>query len=114
MSKVDELIDVLEMASSLRQHITGLPMIIWVSERGNAKHGPRVKVQTDYDQKVKVHKFVEISISDDPEVKGGTGLSKKDFNIIKEFIISNKTILVDLWNYKIDIFEFKDRLIKYK
>ena len=36
----DELFEMVNLVPRL----TGLPMTIWVSPRGNARHGPRIKV----------------------------------------------------------------------
>ena len=39
----DETDDLFEMAN-LSPALTGLPMIVWISERGRARHDARVKV----------------------------------------------------------------------
>ena len=38
--------------ANLRPKTTGLPMVIWVSERCNAKHGARIKVSISQGDKI--------------------------------------------------------------
>src|SRR3990172_3982709 len=54
-----------EMAN-LRQKTTGLPVVIWVSEKGHTKHGLRVKVSISHSHKADINKTVSISITDEP------------------------------------------------
>ena len=106
-----ESLDLYEM-SNLVQKRTGLPMIIYISTKAFSKHGPRIKVQTNHSQKTSANSFVSISISDDPKIMAGTGLSNKDFEIVKKFILENKKILLDFWNENIDVGDVLENLKK--
>ena len=51
---------------------TGLPMIVWVSEK-RVSHGPRIKVSRTYKNKVLVGDTFSVSISDNPDIAGDVG-----------------------------------------
>ncbi len=46
--------DLYEMANLYPKH-TGLPMVIWVSERGHARHDARVKVSTKHGTRMNIN-----------------------------------------------------------
>jgi hypothetical protein len=90
------------LMANLRQKTTGLPMVIWVSERGDAKHGARIKVSTSHSEKINISESVSVSITEPPEIMAGIGLSNKDFQLVAEFIRLNKKLLLAYWNSEID------------
>ena len=93
--------DLFEMANILPKH-TGLPMIIWISPR-MSNHGPRIKVQNSYSQRVTPDKLFVITIEDSPKIIGDVGqLSKKDIDLAVQFVKNNLNILLDYW-YERDI-----------
>ncbi len=100
-----------EMAN-LRQSSTGLPMVIWVSEKGHAQHGPRIKVSKTHSHKANVTDAISVSISDEPEIVAGEGLSTRDFNSVKNYIKLNKDVLLDYWYGEIDTAELISKLKK--
>lgn len=102
---------IFEMAN-LRQNSTGLPMVIWVSEKGRSQHGPRIKVSKAHSHKANIMNTVSISISDEPEIVAGEGLSNKDFELVKKYIKLNKDVLLDYWDGEIDTAELISRLVK--
>lgn len=102
------------LMANLRQKTTGLPMVIWVSERGDAKHGARIKVSTNHSEKIDISESVSVSITESPEIMAGIGLSNKDFQLVAEFIRLNKELLLDYWNSEIDTADLISDLKKYK
>jgi len=84
---------------------SGLPMNIYVSDKSGISHGPRIKVQTNHSQTIRKDLFVSVSISDNPEIMAGSGLSASDFKIASDFILKNKTALLQYWNMQIGIGE---------
>ena len=100
-----------EMAN-LRQKTTGLPVVIWVSEKGHTKHGPRVKVSISHSHKADINKTVSISITDEPSIVAGTGLNCHDMELIRKYIKINKEALLDYWYGNIDTAELVERLVK--
>jgi hypothetical protein len=78
---------------------TGLPMIVWVSEK-RASHGPRIKVSRSYNHKVLIGDTFSVSISDTPEiVAGDTGDIKSiDVRKVYDWVVLNKETLLEYWN----------------
>ncbi len=66
----NEKVDLFLMAN-FREKSTGLPMVIWVSERGNSKHAPRIKVSTNNNDKMIEDQTVSVSITKPPEIMAG-------------------------------------------
>jgi len=84
--------DLFEMTNLFPRN-TKLPYTIWISPKGKAKHGPRVKVDAEQE--------VVISVEDDPKVLHGE-LKSRDLEQIKQWIIANKTALLRHWNGETD------------
>jgi len=96
-----------EMANLIPKR-TGLDYIIWIQPRTNKEqHWARIKVQVDKENRVPV------TISDNPEWKSTKAQIKaKDWNHIRDWIIANKTILLEYWESEgeMDIQYVLDRL----
>ena len=93
--------DLLYEMANLYQADTNLPMIIWISPKGNAKHGPRIKVAVNKSHKANIGDSVSISISDDPKIVAGKDLSFEYFKLARRFVLLNKDLLIKYWNYEI-------------
>jgi hypothetical protein len=106
MSKAKRIIEEVDMfeMSNLRPDKTGLSNVIWVSYKGKAKHGPRIKIVTDRGSKVSMENMVSMTISDDPKVIG-KGLRGEDEKLIRDFVIKNKDVLLDYWEGNLDTAE---------
>ncbi len=89
------------LMANFREKSTGLPMVIWVSERGNAKHAPRIKVSTNNDKMIE-GQTVSVSITEPAEIMAGVGLRSKDLQLVIKFIELNRSLLLDYWDSKID------------
>lgn len=101
-----------EMAN-IRPDRSGLPMVVWISIKGNAKHGPRLKVRTDNALKWTLDdELAIVSISDNPQWEGGSKLKAPQLKQVIAFIKLNKDVLLDLWNGKIDNETLYSRLKK--
>jgi hypothetical protein len=84
---------------------TGLPFVVWISPKGNARHDARVKVaRTD-----RATEFVA-SVALRPEVRIAAGeLSSADLALLAAWIAPNRDVLLDYWDGRIqrtrEIFE---------
>ena len=107
-----ENIDLFEMAN-LRQNRTGLPMVIWVSEKGNTKHGPRIKVSKTHSHKTDIYNSVSVSIANPAKIMAGSGLEKKDLQYIQEYIEKNKKTLLKYWDGSIDTYDLIEQFRTY-
>lgn len=87
-----EVEDLFEM-TNLFPRTTHLPFTVWISPKGKAKHGPRIKVDSSPE--------AIVSVEDAPRLIHGD-LSSKDFQKIKEWIILNKEALLRHWNLETD------------
>jgi hypothetical protein len=82
-----------EMAN-VRPELTGLPFIVWISEKGNARHDVRVKVSPGR----RAREFVA-SVSVRPQVEVVAGeLSAGDLALVRAWIELNRDVIVDFWN----------------
>ncbi len=97
--KVDELSlseGAYDMAN-LQPEETGLTFVVWISPRGRARHGARVKVSripiTDRSE-------ASVSIAEPVEVKAGE-LSNSDLAQLKLWIDLNRENLLKFWNGEI-------------
>ena len=108
-----EDLEAFEMAN-LRQKTTGLPMVIWVSEKGHTQHGPRIKVSKIHSDKMDITQSVSVSITSPPEIVAGAGLSPQDFEVVSRYIELNKKVLLGYWNGELDTAELIGGLKKLK
>ena len=101
-----------EMAN-FKPNETGLPMCIYLSPTTGLKHGPRIKVFDKYGNCGNNEKQVPITISDNPSVEGKfDNIKLKDVELVKQWIIKNKSALIDFYYNKISIDIFRNRLNK--
>lgn len=115
----DEML--LEMAN-ISQNTTGLDVIVWVqtiNTQSNVKHNlPRIKFQNNTETRVQIHELIPISISDNPQILLNNNdlnkikISQAQINVIKQWIIKNKEILIDYWEEKITTSELWQKLKK--
>jgi hypothetical protein len=78
---------------NVRPELTGLPFIVWISEKGQARHDLRVKVSPG----PKVREFIaSLSVRPDVEIVAGT-LSVSDFELAKAWIELNQDVIIAFW-----------------
>jgi hypothetical protein len=83
---------------------TGLSMSIYISDKSGISHGTQLKVSKIYGGKIDKNSLFTITIDDEPLVIGNTGNIKlKDIELVKKFILINKSSLLDYWNKKIGL-----------
>lgn len=82
-----------EMAN-VRPERTGLPFIVYISEKGNSRHASRVKVSksarpTSFDASVSIEPDVNVVAGD---------LPASDLALLRQWINLNKDTLLGYWN----------------
>jgi hypothetical protein len=92
--------DLFEMAN-LYPDTTGLPMTVWISPRGNARHDVRVKVNMTHGNQMKVTNTAVVGVRPIPRVITGQ-LSADDRQAVFEWITLNQDALVAYWEGRID------------
>lgn len=84
-----------EMAN-LQTKTTGLQSIVFVSWRGNSKHGPRIKV-SNIAGRMDPNDNFSITIENQPRVVGKCKLKNSDLDDIIDWVKLNKNHLIRVW-----------------
>ncbi|HKM70799.1 MAG TPA: hypothetical protein VKG22_06105 [Stellaceae bacterium] len=95
--------ELFEMAN-LFPRTTGLPMTVWVSPRGNARHDVRVKVNMTHGDQMIISNTAVVSVRPTPHVIAGH-LSPDDRQAVFEWVSLNNAALVGYWEGRIDTIE---------
>ena len=95
--------ELFEMAN-LFPRTTGLPMTVWVSPRGNARHDVRVKVNMPHGDQMNIANTAVVSVRPTPHVIAGH-LSRDDQRAVFEWVSLNFTALVAYWEGRVDTIE---------
>jgi hypothetical protein len=98
--EADELF---EMAN-LFPRTTGLPMTIWVSPRGNARHDVRVKVNMSRGDQMNIANTAIVGVRPSPHVIAGH-LPPDDQRAVFEWVSLNAAAIVEYWDGRIDTIE---------
>lgn len=98
-----------EMANAPKK-VTGLPVYIWIEAEEPTRHNlPRIKFQNNYSDKISKTDLVPLVICDDPYIPiknwNGLKISSKDFERIRQWVVQNKSLLLQYWNYEITSFD---------
>jgi hypothetical protein len=97
------------LMANLRPATTGLPMVIWVSERGLAQHDVRVKVGAVHGSRVQHANVATVAVRPAPRLVAGQ-LSPADLQAVSDWIRLNEAALVPYWDCQIDTAELIQRL----
>jgi hypothetical protein len=89
-----------EMAN-LYPRTTGLPMTVWVSPRGNARHDVRVKVNMTHGDQMTIDNTAVVAVRPAPHMIAGR-LSADDQQAVFQWIALNATALIAYWEGGID------------
>ena len=92
--------ELFEMAN-LFPRTTGLPMTVWVSPRGNARHDVRVKVNMTHGNQMTISNTAVVGVRPTPHIITGQ-LSSSDERAVFEWIALNSDALVEYWEGRID------------
>jgi hypothetical protein len=97
------------LMANLRPADTGLPMVIWVSERGHARHDVRVKVSQTHGSRIDPTNTATVTVRPTPRLIAGR-LSPADLQAVSAWIGLNEAALVDYWDSAISTAELLQRL----
>ena len=95
--------------TNLSPRITGLPMSVWVSPRGNARHDVRVKVNMTHGRQMTIENTAVVAVRPVPRVVAGR-LSADDRRAVYDWIRLNFDAITAYWNEELDTGEFIERL----
>lgn len=94
---------------NLVPRMTGLPMTVWASPRGQARHDVRIKVNPTHGRQMVIGDAVSVAVRPAARVIAGA-LSPDDRQAVLQWIALNREALVDYWGFRIDTDEFLQRL----
>jgi len=97
------------LMANLRPKTTGLPMVVWVSERGNARHDVRVKVALQHGDRIDPSHTAIFGVRPTPGLISGY-LSAADQRVVSDWIKLNEAAIVEYWDGVIDTSELLGRL----
>jgi hypothetical protein len=92
--------DLFEMAN-LYPDTTGLPMTVWISPRGTARHDVRVKVNMTHGNQMIIANTAVVGVRPAPRVIAGQ-LSPGDAQAVFRWIALNTDALVAYWEGRFD------------
>src|SRR5262245_52211886 len=92
--------DLFEMAN-FYPDTTGLPMTVWVSPRGTARHDVRVKVNMTHGDQMNIANTAVVAVRPAPGVIAGQ-LSPADAQTVYQWVSLNADALVAYWEGRID------------
>jgi hypothetical protein len=101
----DELYEMVNLVPRL----TGLPMTIWASPRGAARHDVRIKVNSTHGRQMVIAAAATVGVRPAPRLIAGQ-LSPADLQAVSDWIRLNEAALVSYWDFTIDTDEFLQRL----
>jgi hypothetical protein len=95
--------------TNLSPRMTGLPMSVWVSPRGNARHDVRVKVNMTHGNQMSIDNTAVVAVRPSPRLIAGR-LSSDDRRAIVDWITLNDEAIIAYWNEEIDTGQFIEKL----
>lgn len=101
--------DELYEMSNLSSRSTGVATVIFMSAKGGAKHGCRIKV-SNVSGKI-AHEDTFTMTIPGFEIIGETRLPTKTMNQLLVWCISNQQVLLDHWEYKLDGAEASSKIV---
>jgi hypothetical protein len=90
-----------EMAN-LRSERTGLPFVVFISQKGGARHDVRIKLARA--PKVRPSEMYTVALRPAPRLIRGR-LSTQEFDLVRKWIELNMDVLLDYWNGDIEYTE---------
>jgi len=100
--------DTYQMAN-LYPRDTGLPMTVWVSPRGHARHDARIKVCRTHGDRMDGTNLAAVAIRPTPRVVHGP-LEQRDFAPVAAWIALNEDTLISYWNGTLSTLELARNL----
>lgn len=100
--------ELFEMAN-LYPRTTGLPVTVWVSPRGGARHDVRVKVSRQGGDRMVLDDTVVVGVRPEPGLIEGQ-LDPATFAAVAAWISLNRDVLVAYWDGAADTAELIQRL----
>ena len=92
--------DDLFLMSNLYPEDTGLPMTVWVSTKGGARHDARVKANIAHGPRMNADNLAVVSVRPQPRLLHGE-LSRRDLEAVIAWIELNREVIIDHWEGRV-------------
>lgn len=89
--------DFFEMAN-LPPEFTGLPMVVWVSERGHSRHDVRVKVALAHGRRLDPSRMCSVSVRPAVDIVAGPKIPPGDLDLVRRWVELNRETIIEYWN----------------
>ena len=103
--------DALFLMANLHPKETGLPRVVYVSEKGQARHDARVKVSGAPGERMSVRDMATFVVRPAPRLLHGR-LDREEERVIAAWIASNAAALIAYWEGEISTSDFLERLVR--
>lgn len=103
------------LEGSIGKRGTGLPVIITVCMKDADEEIPIIKFQNTYSGKIRRTTLIPMTVSDDPQITTPDvtlKITHDDFEKIRQWVMLNKEVLLQHWNYDITTSDVIDRMKK--
>lgn len=88
--------------ANLRPERTGLPFVVFISQKGGARHDVRIKLARA--AKVRPSEMLTIAVRPMPRVIRGD-MNSGEFDLVRRWIELNRDVLIDYWDGVIEFTE---------
>ena len=88
--------------ANLRPERTGLPFVVFISQRGGARHDVRIKLARA--AKVRPSEMITVAVRPVPRVIRGS-IGAREFALVRKWLELNGDVLVGYWNGVIEYTE---------
>jgi hypothetical protein len=88
--------------ANLRPQRTGLPFVVFISQKGGARHDVRVEIARA--AKVRPSEMATVALRPDMRVVRGA-VDPSDLGMLARWVELNRNVLVDYWNGEIEYAE---------
>ena len=81
--------------ANLRPERTGLPFVVFISQKGGARHDVRIKLART--EKVRPSEMLTVAVRPTPRLIRGK-MSRAEFDLVNRWIELNHDVLIDYWD----------------
>ena len=92
--------------ANLRPERTGLPFVVFISQRGGARHDVRIKLARS--PRVRPSEMITVALRPTARVVRGR-LDAREFELVRKWLDLNADVLIDYWN---GVIEYTEDVIK--
>lgn len=82
--------------ANIPPRLSGLPMVVWLSDGTGVRHDLRVKVSQEHGARIRTRDWAVMSVRPEPELLHGE-LSSRDVDAVTRWIRLNEAVILDYW-----------------